>query len=166
MKNLSLVASFIAATLALGATSAASAATTSTTLAASTTVAAKCYSLTATAIAFDAYEPDAAAASTKSTTITAYCTKGTPLTVSLDKGANGASTSARKLLLSGGSDELSYQLYSDVNAATVWDDNDGKVSGTGNGLNQLSYTVYGKIPAKQDVSPGSYADSVQVTVTY
>ena len=43
--------------------------------------------------------------------------------------------------------------------ATNW------VSGTGNGSAQ-AITVYGQIPAAQYVTPGSYTDTITVSVTY
>jgi len=39
------------------------------------------------------------------------------------------------------------------------------VAATGNGASQ-SYTVYGRVPAQTTPAPGTYTDTVTVTVTY
>jgi len=39
------------------------------------------------------------------------------------------------------------------------------VAGTGTGALQ-SLTVYGQLPANQKVLPGSYSDTITVTITY
>lgn len=70
---------------------------------------------------------------------------------------------------------IPYQLYKDSNYSSVWDATGGVasiggaggVSGTGTG-NAQTTTVYGKIPQGTTIAsrPGSYSDSVVVTVTY
>ncbi len=62
---------------------------------------------------------------------------------------------------------LNYGLYSNGTWTTNWGNTSGTnwVSGTGNGAAQ-NITVYGQIPAGQYVTPGSYADTIAVTVTY
>jgi len=168
--KISVLAGAVAAALVMGSVQAAApAASPSTTLNAGTSVAAKCTTLTATAITFDAYGPDEANDNTKDTTLTVRCTLNTPITIAMDKGTNGSSTSARKLLITtnGRSDTLNYNLYSDSARSILWGEGSNKVSGTGEGLLKTStYNVYGKIPAEQDVTPGSYADAVTVTVAY
>jgi spore coat protein U-like protein len=34
------------------------------------------------------------------------------------------------------------------------------------GTNQYSYTTYGRIPALQNLAPGTYTDTITVTVNY
>lgn len=90
--------------------------------------------------------------------------------LALGQGANGASVGARRLARTGGGDYLSYGLYRDVGRSAVW--------GFTTGMDTMSktltihgksaptiFTIYGRIPAGQDVMAGSYADAVQVTVT-
>ena len=167
--KISVLGGAIAAALVMGSVQAAPPATPSTTLNAATSVAAKCTTLTANKILFDAYVPDEANDNTKDTTVSVRCTLNTPITIAMDKGANGASTAARKLLITDGThtDTLNYNLYSDSVRETLWGEGSNKVSKIGEGLLTTStYNVYGKIPAAQDVTPGSYADAVTVTVAY
>ena len=84
--------------------------------------------------------------------------------IGLDKGANGTMTTNRQMIHSGTpADKLTYQLYQDAAMTIIWGD---KTSGTasftinGNG----NFTVYGQIPAGQDVNIGSYSDTVSGTV--
>jgi spore coat protein U-like protein len=39
------------------------------------------------------------------------------------------------------------------------------VSATGNGADQ-TFTIYGRVPAQTTPAPGTYTDTVTVTVTY
>ncbi len=66
------------------------------------------------------------------------------------------------------SNTLAYQIYLDAGRATVWGDGSASSStksGTGTGSVQ-SISVYGRIPSLATVVPGSYTDTVTVTVTY
>jgi len=100
---------------------------------------------------------------------------GGPQTVTvemgLDAGANGSSASARRLALIGGTDYLSYGLFSDASRSSVWGNSSGintvsrSVSVPNRGSVSITFTVYGRIPAMQDVPAGSYSDSVQVTLS-
>jgi spore coat protein U-like protein len=153
----------IASASALMLGSSAFAANESTTLAASVTVPEKCVAVTAEPVAFGEY--DGTAAATASASISVTCTLGTVATISLDEGANGDSTNARKL--ANGGEELNYQLYSDANRNNVWDNAAGTEEVTGVGLSSaVTVTVFGEIPTGQDVTPGVYGDVVNVTVSY
>jgi spore coat protein U-like protein len=60
---------------------------------------------------------------------------------------------------------VDYGLYSDPGRALPWGtDEDSIVPGTGNGVED-AYPVYGRIPP-QAAAPGSYSDTVVVTITY
>lgn len=139
------------------------AATSTSTMAVSATVPAQC-SVTASALAFGSY---AASATDATASISVTCTNGTTYTVALDAGTGaGATTSAR--LMSGPSGAtLSYNLYRDAARSLTWGNTIGTdvQSGTGNGTAQ-ALTVYGRIPAAQYPIPGTYTDTVTVTVTY
>ena len=82
--------------------------------------------------------------------------------------ANTGSTDAAPIrrLKDGGTDYLSYQLYSDNGYSTVWGNTAGtSVAHTGTGT-QTALTVYGSIAAGQSVPAGSYSDTVVATVTF
>lgn len=101
--------------------------------------------------------------------ITATCNKGTPYTLSLDAGQGaGASVNARKLTRTGGTDILSYALYSSAARTSIWGDGNGgtsTVGGTGTGAAQTN-TIYATLLAPASVPPGVYVDTVVATVTY
>jgi spore coat protein U-like protein len=67
----------------------------------------------------------------------------------------------------GGTGRLGYDLYTNAGRSTVWGcttTNDVDVTSTSSAANVM--TVYGRIPAGQDVATGSYSDTVVVTVTF
>jgi spore coat protein U-like protein len=141
----------------------ASAQTATATLAVSATVAPDC-SITANPLAFGSYS---GAVNNVSTTIAVSCSNTTGYTVGLSAGSgSGATVTNRLMTLSGGSQTLGYGLYQDSGHATNWGNASGSwESGTGSGSAQ-TLTVYGQIAAGQFPTPGSYADSVTVTITY
>jgi len=101
--------------------------------------------------------------------LSVQCTNTTPYTVALNAGANagGASVFSARAMKSG-SNSLGYQLYLDSGRATVWGDatnTSSTLAGTGTG-NAQSLTIYGRIPSLANVVPGSYSDTVTVTVSY
>lgn len=168
MNNKALFSGMAVAVALLG-SSAVFADTATATLNASVTVAAKCTAVSASAINFANYAPDAASANTGTSTVNVSCTKGTSATIALNGGGT-SNTAARKLAGTGSNtDKLGYQLYSDSGYSSVWDDSSNKVAVAGQGLlgsNSVSKTVYASIPAAQDVTPDTYSDAVTVTVSY
>lgn len=93
------------------------------------------------------------------------------ISIAIGPGGNGGSTASRKMKLSSGSDLLGYVLFRDSNRTQRWGDVSGvdaftqTLSVPNNSSAQLSTKIYGRIPAGQDVSKGSYSDTVFVTVT-
>ena len=99
-------------------------------------------------------------------TVTVQCTITTPFNVGLYGGTTvGGTTTTR--LLTNGSATISYKLYSNAGRTTNWGNTVGTdtVSGTGNGTTQ-GHTVYGRVPSQTSVAPGSFTDTITVTVTY
>ena len=96
------------------------------------------------------------------------CTNTTLYTLSLDAGANGASTTTRRMKGGNANTEfVNYALYSDPARTTNWGGTAGAdtVSGTGNGATQ-TVAVYGRVAPQTIGSPGVYTDNVMITVTY
>jgi spore coat protein U-like protein len=72
-----------------------------------------------------------------------------------------------RVMLGPRGDELRYNLYVDAARRRVWGDGIGgtaRIAGASDGRKPLTFTIYGKIPAGQSVSPGGYRDSVQVSI--
>jgi len=102
----------------------------------------------------------------QTSTLQVTCTNTTPYNIGLDAGTGtGASVATRKL--TSGGNTVNYTLYSDSGRSTVWGNtiSTDTVAGTGNGSAQ-SYTVYGRIPTQTTPAPGTYTDTITVTVTY
>lgn len=101
-------------------------------------------------------------------TLSVQCTNTTPYTVALNAGSNagGASNFTARTMKSG-ANSLGYQLYLDTGRSTIWGDGTASStsSGTGTGSTQ-SLTIYGRLPSLANVIPGSYTDTVTVTVSY
>ncbi|NEI52423.1 fimbrial major subunit CsuA/B family protein [Rhizobium leguminosarum] len=94
--------------------------------------------------------------------VTATCTPGTTYTISLNGGTTNSAPSARKM--SRGSEAVTYGLYKDVSRTQPWG-GATTVAGTGNGATQV-FTVYGRVLSQPTPSPGTYTDTVVVTLTY
>jgi spore coat protein U-like protein len=115
-------------------------------------------------VAFADYDVFTNAATKSTGKVKVKCTSGTNYTISLSPGSG--TLTAR--VMTGGGNQLDYNLFTDSTHLTVWGDGTSgsvTVSGTGTGSN-TAYTVYGLIPAKQNVPAGSYSDTITVTVTY
>jgi spore coat protein U-like protein len=103
---------------------------------------------------------------TSTTTVTVTCTNTTTYTVGLSAGlATGATVTTRQM--QNGAALLNYGLFTNATWTTNWGNTSATnwVSGTGNGAAQ-GLTVYGQVAAGQYVTPGSYSDTITVTVTY
>jgi spore coat protein U-like protein len=94
------------------------------------------------------------------------CTNTTTYNIGLDAGANGGTTTTR-LMSAGSSDTVQYKLFSDIGHTTNWGNTIGTdtQSSTGTGAEQ-TFQIYGRVPIQSTGAPGSYTDTVTVTVTY
>jgi spore coat protein U-like protein len=153
--------------LALGGMSSTQAATDD--LDVSATVVANCL-ITANALNLGNYDPvgaNAAAAATATTTLSVSCTSGAAATVTLGQGDNvgAASTDADpNRRLTDGTNFLNYGLFTDVGLSDEWGNTVGTgVAHTGTG-SAVALTVYGSIPAAQNVPAGTYTDTVVATI--
>jgi spore coat protein U-like protein len=102
----------------------------------------------------------------QTSTIQVTCTNTTPYNIGLDAGAGtGATVATRKM--TSGANTVNYTLYSNSTRTTVWGNTVGTdtAAATGNGSAQ-SYTVYGRVPPQAAPAPGTYTDTITVTVTY
>ena len=120
----------------------------------------------ATTIAFATINPFGAPV-TSNGTITVACSGGTTgatYTIALSKGSGTFATRTMK----SGANALNYNLYTTSALSTIWGDGTGgtsTVTGTNTKITSL-FTVYGRLPTPQGVSPAVYSDTITVTVTY
>jgi spore coat protein U-like protein len=103
-------------------------------------------------------------------TITYRCTGFTLVVlVTLSPGASGT-YSARQMRRGSTADRLEYNLYLNATRTTIWGDG---TSGTSRYVGWLptsnrnvNLAVYGRIPALQDVTVGTYTDTVIATIEF
>lgn len=132
------------------------------------TIVGECYVTTA-ALDFGNYDPVSANATTALITtsvVNVYCTKGTFATVALDQGLYSSGATRRMRAASG--DLLTYELYKDASRLVVWNTTNTNSGTSTSKLTAINngFTVYGRVPAAQDVRAGNYSDTIQVTVNY
>lgn len=127
--------------------------------------------VTATPLPFGDYTPTNGSALQSTGTLTVSCQLIGLLqswTIQLSAG-NGSYGSRR---MRNGSHNLNYNIYRDAARSEVWGNGTGgSLSRTDSvtlfvGLYSKNYTLYGQVPALQDVAPGSYNDTIMVTVNY
>ncbi|MGH8865300.1 MAG: Csu type fimbrial protein [Burkholderiales bacterium] len=139
--------------------------TATTTFTVTATVAAAC-TISATNLAFGTYSETAAPPTDGSSTVTTTCTKAAAYDIGLNAGGGtGATVAARKM--TSGANLLTYSLFQDAARAVVWGNTIGTdtVALVGTGLT-VPTTVFGRIPALQNVAVGSYTDTITATVTF
>jgi|SRR3974390_482326 len=102
----------------------------------------------------------------QTSTIQVQCTNTTPYNIALDAGLGTGATIANRLMTSGGN-VVNYTLYRDSARSLVWGNTPltDTVSGAGTGATQ-SYTVYGRVPSQTTPAPGTYNDTITITVNY
>ncbi len=131
--------------------------------------------ISATGLNFGSYDVFSPSPAETTGTVEVTCTvpPGHPhgpqtVTISLSPGASGSFTQRHMLPIAGGA-PLAYNLYTEPGASSIW--------GTGAGgsrvlTNQVDRdnpwhaTIFGRIPAGQNVRAGSYADSITITIEW
>ncbi len=101
-----------------------------------------------------------------SATLSVTCTNTTPYYINIGPGLN-PDGSGYPTMAGAGAARLPYRLYQDASRTIPWRNTlnvDGQ-AGTGTGSAQ-TLTVYGRISAGNFVAPGTYSDTVVVTVNY
>lgn len=99
----------------------------------------------------------------QTSTIQLQCPTGAAWRVGLDDGANANGSTRR---MASGANHIIYELYRD-NARTQRWGTQGISDASGAGDNTVqSLTVYGRVPAQPNPPPGTYSDTVTVTLTY
>lgn len=90
------------------------------------------------------------------------CQQSIPYRVLINAGYSG--TTNTRQMVGPSSAVLTYNLYTGADYATVWDNSTG-VSAVGNGQDQW-LPIYARVPAQSAPSPGSYSDTLTVTVSW
>jgi spore coat protein U-like protein len=130
----------------------------------SASVAARC-TITATPIAFGAYDPLGVNATNPldaSGSVSVTCTRGSAPFVSLSPGNNSRQMS------NGTGGLLAYQLYKDASRTAIWGSvgSEQFAAGAAPDKNARTFTVYGRVEANLDPPTGTYGDVVVATFNF
>jgi spore coat protein U-like protein len=113
-------------------------------------------------IAFGAYDPFSPTDLETAGTIRLECDAVVSATISLGTGA-GDHTQRR---MGNGQSALGYNLFTSSQRIVVWGDGTGGSSTVSVSTQAADLAVYGTVPARQNVTTGTYADTIVVTVTF
>ena len=126
-------------------------------------------------LSFGAYDDSSPVSTDINTSVVVRCTRGhgtNSASVVLQLGPSATSGTIATRQMASGANRMNYNLYRDAGRSQVW----GQTAGTdtvqidtGNIANfasvDVAFTIYGRIPALQNVNAGAYSDSVQLTVS-
>jgi spore coat protein U-like protein len=103
-------------------------------------------------------------------TIQILCDRTQPnVVISIGPSTNSGGFNPRQMKHSSASYFLSYNLYTDAGRSVTWGDGTGGTSTvTQKAIRNtpLDVTIFGRIPAGQDVYVGSYSETVTVTIIW
>ena len=119
-------------------------------------------SLNVIGLTFGGYDPFSVTDTDITGSVSVSCDTDTSVQISLSAGLGPFAARQMK----SGANPLFYNLYTDPSHLSLWGDgspgtNLVSFSGTAG-----SYTVYGRIPAGQNVPVGAYGDTITVTLTF
>jgi len=126
--------------------------------------------VSASGVSFGTYSVTAPAPTDSTGSVVLQCSpadKNIQVTLS-----TGSSSTYAARALTQGSDQLLYNLYIDAAMTAVWGDGTAGTSvlsipnWTGGPGKPQVHTIYGRVPAQQDVAAGTYGDSIVVTVDF
>ena len=125
-------------------------------------------SVSATSVGFGTYDVFDSAPNDSTGSVTLNCNGGAKnVTVAINRGG-GSSFALRRMRKT--TEQLFYNLFLDAARTSIWGDGSSgtQTYAVGNPPNNqdVTLTIYARVPAGQDVSAGSYSDSVTVTVNY
>jgi spore coat protein U domain-containing protein, fimbrial subunit CupE1/2/3/6 len=120
-----------------------------------------------TGVSFGSYNVFATSPLDSTGSVTYKCTGNSSINVTLSNGG-AASFNPRRML--NGSQALNYNLYLDASRTTIWGDGTTgtqRYSNTNVPNNQnVTVTIYGRVPASQDVNAGAYSNSITATINF
>lgn len=122
-------------------------------------------------LSFGVYDGLSGAPATTSAVAVVTCDQSPPPTVALMIGPSGVSGGffPRRMRRDGGSDTLAYNFFVDPGGASVWGDGTGGTAILSQRVlknRPWSATIYGSIPAGQDVAAGTYSDLITLTINF
>jgi spore coat protein U-like protein len=122
--------------------------------------------ISTTPVAFGDYNVLSSTPKTTTGTVTYQCTLGVNIIVTLGRGSSSAFDPRT---MRNGAEVLNYNLYREAAYQTIWGDGTGGTqtyTALATVLFPTTVTVYGRLPAGQNVAAGSYTDSVVATIIF
>lgn len=134
-----------------------------------TVMAAGCQVTSEGGMGFGTYDVSDFSPTDSTTTLTVTCDSSSPPTVTVEMGisATSGSIADREMRHLSLSDRMDYNLFIGPSMTAIWGDGTTGSSVTLSNINNNSprqVMVYGSIPARQNVSVGTYTDNVTVTI--
>lgn len=135
-----------------------------------TVLAAGCQVTSGGGMSFGVYDVFDFSPTDSTTSLIVTCDSSSPPTVTVEMGisATSGSIADREMRHLSLPDRMSYNLFIGSSMTAIWGDGTIGSSVTLSNINNNSprqVMVYGSIPARQNVSVGSYTDNVVVTIT-
>ena len=121
-------------------------------------------SLNITGVNFGSYDVFSNAALNSTGNIDVNCAIGDGYIIAISAGSG---TYIKRAMING-THKLNYNLYTAANRAVVWGEatnGSATVSGIGTGQS-VNHVVYGRMPPHQNVTVGSYSDTITVVIAY
>ncbi len=122
-----------------------------------------------TPVNFGNYDTFSAAPLDATGTITVLCTTRERVTIAIGPSPNSGGFDPRMMRFISGNELFSYNLYTRANHNRIWGDGSGRTRTKRRRVRRNRpwvNTVYGRIPPLQDVSAGTYSDTLTVTITW
>ncbi len=121
-----------------------------------------------TPVAFGTYDPYQAVSLGATGTIEVTCTTATPYMIRLGSGQNAPDSTLRQMRHVGGAGTLVYNLYRNAAGTEIWGDGThATFSQPGTAQKTADHLiVYGRLPGRQNVRAGVYADVITVTAEW
>lgn len=122
-------------------------------------------------LSFGPYDTLSTFGATTSGTISITCDETPPPTVQIQVGPSPVSGGfqPRRMRHLSGTDTLAYNLYVDAAGTSIWGDGSaGTVTLSDRVQRNKPWlpTIYGRMPALQDVMVGDYADAIAITIVF
>ena len=124
-------------------------------------------SVSTTSVRFSSYDVFSTIPLDTTGSVTFNCDAALSVSMVLNRGGSSTFNPRR---MTKGSEPVNYNLYLDASKSTIWGDGTGNTSVYSNPstpVNQnVTVTIFGSMPARQNASVGSYTDSISVTINF
>ena len=122
--------------------------------------------VSSTPLSFGTYRVSNSSPLDSTAEITLDCNGNRTVNIRISAGSHGQ-YAERKMAALGGTDRLAYQVYTDQTRQTPWGNGSQGTQIVTVSIHQTGkVTAYARIPARQQVSAGTYTDQLTVTISF